>query len=134
MRTAARLLVIVGMWTTQVWADDLPVPSSWKNQRGSIVTFASKASTGELTGTFTNQFSRFPKCLDTFDLVGMVTGNQVSFVSTMKNSTVDCHLLVAWTGTMSKGTLTTAVELAEASPATGKISKFSSKDVFTRQP
>jgi hypothetical protein len=130
----ASLLMIIAISTTQVWAEDLPVPSSWKNQRGSIVTFASKTATGELTGTFKNQFSQFPQCLDTFDLAGTTSGDQVKFVSTMKNQAVDCHDLVAWTGTLSNDTLKTAVELAEANPATGTIAKFSSQDVFARQP
>jgi hypothetical protein len=52
----------------------------------------------------------------------------------MKNPTVDCHIIVAWTGALADDTLSTDVELAEAGPETGTIAKFSSQDIFKRQP
>jgi hypothetical protein len=132
-RVAAGLLVLLSS-VVQTMAQSLPAPSTWQNQRGSILTISTIDGSGQFAGKYENRAAGFP-CQDTYDMEGAVTGSQVSFVVVWKNANPknNCNSVTAWRGTLAGNKLSTSWQLAYGNPKSGKIEIKQGRDYFTKQ-
>lgn len=71
----------------------------WYNQLGSWMNL--KVSKGAVTGTYHTAVGA-PKPADTFDLIGTVSEDIISFIVSWKNQTADHQSITAWVGQMTK--------------------------------
>jgi len=78
-------------------ADDFT--GQWYNQLGSWMNL--RVTNGAVTGTYHTAVGA-PNPADTFDVIGTVSDDIVSFVVSWKNGTVDYQSITAWVGQMTK--------------------------------
>ena len=133
----ALVFLIAGAATA--FAQNLTAPSTWKNQRGSIMTISSIAGDGTFKGSYENKAAGYP-CQSTYDMNGTVKRHKVSFVVVWKNkqdsdttNQLDCRSLTVWTGHLSGNQISTHWSLAYGNAATGKIDISRGRDMFTKQ-
>jgi Avidin family len=127
------LLAIVlsaGVVSNAVAQGALPAPSTWKNQRGSILEITSVDPTGVIKGKFTNNAPN-TKCLGTiFDIVGHTLKNgQIFFGVTF----TPCNTITSWHGSVAGTTYSTTWALSTIDDETGVIETISGADTFTQQ-
>ncbi|RUU02211.1 hypothetical protein EOD23_20255 [Mesorhizobium sp. USDA-HM6] len=116
-----------------VQAQGLPAPSTWVNQRGSVLTVQSvDASSGKIVGNFVNN-APDTACLGSpgFDLAGKIENDDVKLYVTFKNQTMDCRSITLWTGNLSGDKITTIWELVYLTP--DGFSTATGSDIFTKQ-
>ncbi|WP_197031631.1 avidin/streptavidin family protein [Mesorhizobium ciceri] len=114
-------------------AQTLPVPSTWINERGSVLTVQSvDASSGKILGNFTNNAPN-TACLGTpgFDLAGKIENDDVKLYVTFKNQSMDCRTITLWTGKLAGDKITTIWELVYLTP--DGFSTATGSDTFTKQ-
>jgi Avidin family len=122
----ALLLWILG--TAFASAQGLPALSTWKNQRGSVLTVVSVDSTGAIHGLYTNN-APGTQCLGVpFGVDGKVVGNAVAFAVNF----VPCNTVTVWRGVLTGTTLDTRFEAAYPGSG-GHVEIWRGKDTFTRQ-
>jgi hypothetical protein len=71
----------------------------WYNQLGSWMNL--KVAKGAVTGTYHTAVGA-PKPQDTFDLIGTVAEDLISFIVSWKNQAADYQSVTAWVGQMAK--------------------------------
>lgn len=115
------------------YAADIAAPSTWVNERGSVMTIDSvDASTGKMVGKFVNNAAG-TSCLGDpgFDLGGQNETDSVRLFVTFKNQSEDCHSITLWQGTVENDTITTIWELVYLTP--DGFSTTTGADVFKKQ-
>jgi hypothetical protein len=108
-------------------AQSLSVPSTWVNQRQSVLTVLFIDPSGKFQGTYVNnaagtQCRGFP-----YGVEGNGNGPNVSFVVTF----TPCNTVTVWRGQVMGSTLTTAFEAAY--PSRGHVQIWRGADSFTRR-
>jgi len=71
----------------------------WYNQLGSWMNL--KVAKSGVTGTYHTAVGA-PKPVDTFDLIGTVSDDIISFIVSWKNDAADHQSITAWVGQMTK--------------------------------
>ena len=109
-------------------AQSLSSPSTWVNQRTSVLSVMAVDSDGSIHGTFTNNAEGTDCKGMPFDLVGKVKGNIAVFVVTFPK----CNTVTVWRGRVAGSMIKT--RFAAAYPAaSGHLKIWRGKDVFTKQ-
>lgn len=108
-------------------AQTVSAPSSWTNQRGSVLTILFIDSAGNFQGSYVNnaagtQCKGFP-----YGAQGNVRGAQVKFVVTF----TPCNTVTVWKGWTSGAVLNTHFEAAY--PNNGRVEIWRGSDNFIRQ-
>ena len=79
MKCFFALTVALSLVSFDALAQSVPVPSTWKNQRNSVLTISSIDASGKLTGTYVNN-APGTLCLTTpYGAAGRVSGKTVRF-------------------------------------------------------
>src|SRR6516162_2089956 len=99
VKFAAVMILGLVVSTVAVSAKGLPAGTSWKNQRGSVLTINSSDAKGAFKGSYENNAPGFG-CHDKFDASGTVHGATVIFYVTFKNATQSCDTVTIWRGTV----------------------------------
>jgi hypothetical protein len=127
----AALVLIIG--TASASGQSLPAPSTWKNQRGSILTITTMDGSGNFVGSYDNEAPGYP-CHDTFDMKGKASGTAVTFAVVWKNSRgSDCGSVTAWRGRIIGSVISTRWKLAYGNPTTGQVQLKTGRDSFSKQ-
>jgi hypothetical protein len=127
---AAVLLLFIP--SISAFAQGLPVPSYWKNQRGSEMSLVNIDPKGAFTGKFVNHAAGSP-CENTpFDVHGQAHGDHVRFSVVWKNETQDCKSHTSWYGRVTGKTITTWWVLTSGEKRAEK--KTRGTDTFVEQP
>jgi len=135
LRLVSALLFAVGLSLTTASAQTLPLPSAWKNARGSEMRIWPGPTPGSFRGEYINSATGFDCRGVPFDLVGQTRGSTVKFVVVWKNFIQSCNSVTAWVGRLTTtDTLTTGWELAYVDGNTGLIKILRGTDVFQRVP
>jgi hypothetical protein len=112
------------------FAQSLPVPSYWLNQRGSEMKLYAMGPQGNFTGVYINHAAGF-SCQGTpFNLVGRTAGHRLWFVVVWKNATQDCRSTTYWHGRLYGRTIHSRWLLVGA----GIHPPLRGTDVFQQQP
>ena len=107
-------------------AQTVPAPSTWVNQRTSVLTILFVDSTGDFRGTYVNnadgtQCKGFP-----YPASGHTDGAKVSFAVTF----APCNTVTVWEGKIKGATFNTTFEAAY--PNNGRIEIWRGPDIFIR--
>jgi hypothetical protein len=128
--TTLLVLVISGVSAS---AQSLPVPSYWKNQRGSEMKLYEMATDGTFKGIYINHAAR-THCQNTpYDVHGTAIGRHVKFSVVWKNWWEDCKSTAVWHGRVTGKTITTWW-LLRIYNDDGTVSKVRGIDIFQQQP
>jgi Avidin family len=124
---AATALLVAA--TIAAFAQSLPVPSYWLNQRGSEMKLYSIDPQGNFLGIYINHAQGFACQGTPFALTGRATGANVTFRVVWQNAWQNCHSTTVWAGRVNGRSLPTDWVLsAPPSPP------LFGKDLFTLQP
>ena len=124
---AATALLVAA--TFAAFAQSLPVPSYWLNQRGSEMKLYSIDAQGNFIGVYINHAQGFGCQGTPFPLSGRATGANVTFKVVWQNAWQNCHSTTIWGGLVNGRLLPTEWVLA-APPSPPRFGK----DLFTQQP
>lgn len=137
LRIIALSLFLLGGATNFSFAQSpITAPSTWMNERGSILTIQSVLGDGTFQGTFVNK-APGTYCLDEPYLVeGRAETDkiwfQVAFADRM-DSSKNCMTVTQWRGTISATTIDTTWSLAYPGGRLGLI-VLGGADKFEKQP
>lgn len=99
-------------------AQNLSAGTTWKNESGSELYIAKiDASTGAMSGSYTNRVASFGCRDEPFDATGWITGEKISFAVRWKNAKQDCASITSWTGFLENGVLVANWDLVFRSSA-----------------
>jgi hypothetical protein len=106
------------------FAQGLPVPSGWENQRGSILKVVSSQPDGRFSGVFINYAPGYQCQGIPYDVAGKSAGARVVFTVNF----TDCRTITTWRGRAAGATMPTrwVLRVAGGPPQRGA-------DVFTRR-
>lgn len=134
MKNILAIIWLCAMGVGQASAASLPIPSVWKNQRGSVLTFK-QINAGKVTGSFVNNANGFEcKGEPGYRVDGNVNGTNINFAVDFKNKGHDCYTITSWIGTINGNSIHTDWELAYIDGGTHQIVKDKGSDDFTLQP
>ncbi|WP_036019548.1 avidin/streptavidin family protein [Bradyrhizobium sp. WSM1743] len=108
------------------WAQGLPAPSYWKNERGSEL-FVWSANGGAIQGTFTNHAQGFACQGIPYPASGSVRPTGLYFIVTFSQ----CNSFTQWVGKINGPKMPTSWTLFYVDK-NGKPSKLKGADTFTR--
>ena len=97
----------MGGRTVAASAQALPVPSYWKNQRGSEMKIYSIDADGNFRGVYINHAVGYRCQNSPYDVVGRASGSRVVFKVVWKNWIEDCKSSTVWRGRVSGATIAT---------------------------
>jgi hypothetical protein len=124
--------VLLCFTASDVFAQALPAPSSWQNQRRSVMSVvAVDPTTGAIKGQYTNNAAGFACQGVPFDLGGKTSGNKVTLIVVWKNATMSCDSITVWKGRVSGNKIRTRWELSYVNGA-GSIKELRGADAFER--
>jgi len=127
-RLIIAFVVLLATWGASQ-AQTLPVPSTWLNQRGSILTITTIDTAGNLKGTFVNNAAGF-SCKGTpYDVAGAVKGADLFFYVTFG----PCNTITVWRGRMKGAEISTQWELKYVDSAKGQFADLKGSDDFKKQ-
>ncbi|WP_421786226.1 avidin/streptavidin family protein [Hyphobacterium sp.] len=92
------LAFIVLVFTTPVAASDLPVPSVWENQSGSVLYLDSIDSDGRFTGRYVNGAAGYRCQGIEYAVSGRAFDPLISFTVVWAAEAETCHSITSWTG------------------------------------
>jgi Avidin family len=127
-RLVTALLLVVAA-TVSVFAQSLPVPSYWTNQRQSQMKLYYMDPQGNFTGVYINNAQGFGCQGTPFALTGHAAGANVTFTVVWNNGIQNCNSTTIWRGVVTGQKLPTNWILISphAPPQYGT-------DLFTQQP
>lgn len=110
----------------------LPVPSTWVNQRGSVLSIQTlDASTGTFTGTYVNNATGFSCRGQPYATAGNVTANKINFYVNWTSPTAPtCRTITIWTGRVAGNNIPTRWKLYYVG-ADWNFHKMIGRDFFT---
>lgn len=111
-------------------AQSLPSPSTWKNQRGSVLTIETVDPAGTFKGKFTNSAPGFRCQGKPYDASGRATGSNLFFVVTF----TECNTVTRWRGRLSANRIPTTWSLRYVDAQTGAFRSLNGSDAFDRVP
>ncbi len=111
-------------------AQTLPTPSTWTNQRGSILTITTIAPTGKFEGTFVNNTPSFDCKGAAFPLQGKANGKRITFSVTWANGKLDCQSFTLWSGSINGRSIKTTWKLPYVAN-TWSLATSTGSDTFT---
>jgi hypothetical protein len=132
MHRLAAALLLLAVTPVAAFAQALPVPSYWVNQRDSEMKLFSMDAKGAFKGEYIDHAAGF-SCRNTpYDLTGQAYGRHLTFSVVWTNSVQDCKSKTRWIGRVDGKTMHTWWVL---SPTKGiKIGKrVRGTDSFTQQ-
>jgi Avidin family len=130
-RLFAALLLVVAT-SVSAFAESLPVPSYWLNQRGSEMKLY--AIDGDhFHGVFINHAAGFACQYTPYELAGRTSGRHVAFAVVWKNWAQDCRSKSVWHGRLVGHTIWTRWKLFIHHDS-GAISVVRGRDNFQLQP
>jgi Avidin family len=122
-------IALLAAATIAAFAQSLPVPSYWLNQRGSEMKLYAIDPQGNFLGVYINHAPGFACQGTPFPLSGHAIGALVTFTVVWTNPWQDCHSRTIWRGVVSGTSLPTKwLLLAPHSPPLFGL------DLFTQQP
>jgi hypothetical protein len=133
MKRFVTALLFVFATSVSAFAQSLPIPSGWLNQRGSIMKLYAITPSGDFTGVYFNNAAGFqcqygPTNPVPYTVNGHASGNSVIFNVVWNNGIVNCNSKTVWFGTLQGRTLTTKWTL------TGRgIPPMHGTDIFQQQ-
>jgi hypothetical protein len=129
-----RLVIILGvLFPVEAYAQSVQPATTWKNDKGSLLTIDSIDGTGELKGNYVNKAAGYP-CQNTqYAVIGWVDDGKISFSVRWKNSTEDCKSITAWTGYLSGNRIISQWDLVYLDSTEKAPIIFRGTDVFTKQ-
>ena len=118
----------------QAAAEPLPAPSSWINQRGSVLTIDAMDNEGRLEGHFVNNEADTGCTGVPYALIGKLKDDRVTFAVTFADGDLshNCLSVTVWKGSVTGSVFETTWALAYANPD-GNVEVISGADTFTRQ-
>jgi len=130
MRAFVAAAIFAGL-ISSASAQGIPAPSTWKNQRTSILEIQSVDSNGVIKGKFTNNAPNTLCMGIPYDIVGQILKDgRVFFGVTFPSP---CHTITSWRGTVSGDTYATTFSLSFINDENGAIETVSGADTFTKQ-
>ena len=131
IRMTTALLFTCLAWCGSALAQGMPVPSTWQNQRNSILTVTSAGPNGQFSGRFVNNAPDFPQCRgQPYAMNGQPIsgGGMIMFVVTFP----PCNSVTAWRAVfVSANQMETIWQLAYPNP-TGTLTIQKGADAFRR--
>jgi len=111
MKRVVTALIFVVATSVSAFAQSLPVPSYWLNQRGSEMKLYTITPTGDFTGLYWNHAAGF-KCQNTpinppYTVTGHASGTSVTFAVVWNNGVQNCNSKTVWRGQLNGKTLST---------------------------
>jgi Avidin family len=129
MRVLAVLLALIA---APVLADDLPAPSVWENQSGSILTIHSVDAGGRFTGRYINGAVGYACQGIEYAVEGRVFDPLITFNVVWRAEAETCHSITSWTGTIEGDVIDTQwslVRWSEEGPGRfDGVSRFERRD------
>lgn len=127
-RLVAGLFLLV-VANVSAFAQGLPAPSYWKNQRGSEMKISAIDVRGNFVGAYINHAAGF-QCQNTpYDLRGRAFRGHIVFVVVWTNSVADCKSKTVWRGRVIGPTILTRWVLTGAG-----FKPLRGTDIFYQQP
>ncbi|WP_442868848.1 avidin/streptavidin family protein [Bradyrhizobium sp. CCBAU 53380] len=130
-----RLIVLLLFAITSIPAHaQLPAPSTWVNQRGSLLSIQTlDAPTGTFTGTYVNNAPGFSCQGQPYPVAGVVSAGKIAFyVNWTAPAAPNCKTITIWNGRVGDKTIPTAWTLFYVG-SDWKFHKMTGRDVFTRR-
>jgi hypothetical protein len=132
MRRVAGIAFALFCLAADASAQGLPAPSTWQNQRKSVMNVAAvDPTTGEVKGQYTNNAAGFACQGVPFDLGGKVLGNKLTLIVVWKNATSNCDSITVWRGRL-RGTKIRARWDLSYVDGNGNIRMLRGSDTFER--
>jgi len=125
-------LLFVTAYASCAAAQALPVPSHWKDQRGSDLLLYTIDGKGAFTGAFIDNSEAFACHYAPYDLQGQIHGHHVRFTVVWKNAAQDCKSQTTWSGRATGDTITTWWVLTHHDHK-GAAKKMRGTDTFHKQ-
>jgi hypothetical protein len=123
------VIALLAAATITAFAQSLPVPSYWLNQRGSEMKLYSIDPQGNFVGVYINHAQGFDCQGTPFPLSGHARGATVTFTVVWTNPWQDCRSTTIWHGVVQGRSMPTKwVLLAPPKPP------LYGTDIFTQQP
>jgi hypothetical protein len=113
MKRLVTALLLVVATSVSAFAQGLPLPSSWQNDRTSTMTLRLSKSRAAVNfnGLYCNRAVGFGcQCgnnVNLYKVTGQADGSAVKFSVVWNNGREDCHSTTVWTGTVSGGSMWT---------------------------
>ena len=128
-RIAASFLFCVCL-SISATAQSLPSPSTWRNQRGSVLAIEAVDSAGVFKGKFTNSAAGFQCQGKPYDASGRITGSRLFFVVTF----TECNTVTRWRGRIAGDRMPTTWSLRYVDSQSGAFKSLNGSDAFNRLP
>ncbi|PPQ13902.1 hypothetical protein CV770_39960 [Bradyrhizobium sp. AC87j1] len=112
----------------------LPVPSTWVNQRGSFLSIQTlDPSTGNFAGTYVNNATGFSCRGQPYPVAGVVTANRIDFyVNWTAPAAPDCKTITIWNGRVAANKIPAGWTLYYVG-SDWQFHKMTGRDLFTRR-
>jgi len=126
----ASLIVVVAHAQSSI-----PAPSTWTNERGSIMTIQSASADGVFSGTFVNKADRTFCKDDPYLLEGRLEGDKIWFAvafADRADANKNCMTVTSWHGSFSAKVIETTWSLAYPGP--NGLIVIGGSDTFSMQP
>ena len=114
MRALAMLLALIA---APVLADDLPAPSVWENQSGSMLHIDTIDGEGRFTGRYVNGAVGYACQGIEYAVEGRVFDPLITFNVVWRAEAETCHSITSWTGTIEGDVIATEWSLVRWSDA-----------------
>jgi hypothetical protein len=115
------------VFATTALADTLPAPSSWKNQRGSVLNITSVDASGSIQGDFTNNADGFDCKGISYPVSGKTGSRGLWFVVTFAK----CDSFTIWRGHVKGSQMSTKWTLFYVTDK-GLPAKLSGSDTYNK--
>lgn len=135
MRALAMLLALIA---APVLADDLPAPSVWENQSGSMLQIDAIDGEGRFTGRYINGAVGYACQGIEYAVEGRVFDPLITFNVVWRAEAETCHSITSWTGTIEGDVIDTQWSLVRWSDpgpetGTGGLGRFDGVSRFERR-
>jgi len=125
-------LLLVALFAASVFADDLPAPSAWENQSGSMLYVDQVDAEGRFSGRYVNGAVGYSCQGIEYAVEGRIYDPLITFDVVWQAEAETCHTITSWTGQFDNDVIETEWSLVRTNEA-GEFGRYDGVSRFERR-